>query len=64
MFGWLSTSQHNENGCSDGGFNHDKNKWYANVYPKDKPSEHYESISFRKVDAWLEKKRKELSLNY
>ena len=60
--GWLSTSQSNENGCSNGGFNHKINKWEAFVYPKGKPSEYFASISWRKVDAWLEKKRKEYNL--
>ena len=60
--GWLHTSQYNENGGSDGGFDCDKNKWYANVRPKGQPSEHFESISWRKVDAWLTQKRLQFGL--
>lgn len=62
VMGWLSTSQNNENGCSRGGFDHEKNKWYAEIYPNKQPSERFESISWRKVDAWLENKRKQFNL--
>lgn len=62
MFGWLSTSQGNENGCSTGGFNFETNKWEAIVYPEGKPKETYSSISWRKVNKWLEEKRKQYNL--
>lgn len=61
--GWIQTSQSNENGWSKGGFNCDTNKWEATVYPKGKPSESYSSISWRKVNKWLEEKRKQYNLN-
>ena len=58
--GWLSTSQYNENGCSSGGFDHASNKWYADVHPNQFDENgnrihlHIESISWRKVNKWLE----------
>ena len=66
--GWLYTTQGNENGSSNGGFNGETNKWEAHVYLKDKnsnkPSKHYyyTSISHWKVHQWLEKMRKENDL--
>lgn len=64
VYGWLSTSQSNENGCSNGGFNHDINKWEAFVYPQGKREkcEYFASISWRKVNKWLEQKRKQYDL--
>ena len=61
--GWLSTSQSSKNGTSNGGFNHDRNKWYANVYiyvngdSTNWNHYYYESMSWRKVDQWLESMR-------
>lgn len=60
---WLSTSQSNENGTSNGGWNGRTNKWEANVYVK-ATGDHffYTSISHRKVNTWLEDKRKQYDL--
>ena len=62
MLGWLSTSQVNENGCSNGGFSCERNKWFAHVFPKGQEALHFESISWRKVDRWLEEQRAKYDL--
>ena len=52
----------NENGRSDGGFDTEKDRWYANVYLKNGEKFHFENISHKKVALWLEQKRKEFDL--
>ena len=59
---WLSSSQGNENGYSNGGWNGKTNKWEAHVYPKGQESLHYTSISHRKVSAWLNEQRQKFDL--
>lgn len=62
-YGWITTSQMNENGRSDGGFDTEKDKWYANVYLiKNGEKFHFENISHKKVALWLEQKREEFDL--
>lgn len=61
--GWLSSSQGNENGSSQGRFDEFKNKWVASVFPKGKKEENFENISHRKVEMWLRQKQQEYGLN-
>lgn len=59
---WIATNQTNENGWSNGGFDCEKNKWYASVTLKNGEHFYKESISHRVVAKWLEEKRKEYDL--
>lgn len=61
--GWLSTSQCNSNGSSNGHYNFKKHRWEANVYPNGKKPLHYHSRNQSKVSAWLEKQRLAFQLN-
>lgn len=59
---WITTSQYNENGWSNGGFDTKKDKWYANIHLTTGENFYFEDISHKKVALWLQTKRIQFNL--
>ena len=60
---WLSASQNNNNGCSRGGFDFEKDLWWAHINLKNGTAYHYENVSHRKVAMWLEDMQEKYDLH-